>query len=238
MTFSVGGLNASGEYADTNLSVYTKDSFECDGLTVNPDFEAKGSFEVFYYDADGEFIGTSGTQESTDGEYAKGDAFPYAKYARVVITPAVPTNEDGVEEEDFKIRFYEPAIYASEYTITVAKEQRDVTGNLWRSFDSSMMKNGTHDISDNAPMGELEGTAPHYHLETDAVKGFKSLYLESADGASFAVFFYNAKKNLISWKSVTLDGEPESIELENGTCYVCFDFESADQSGEKIYAMK
>ena len=48
--FSVGGMNANGEYVNVTNSIYTKDFIECDGLVIEPDFEAQGSYQVFYYD--------------------------------------------------------------------------------------------------------------------------------------------------------------------------------------------
>ena len=37
--FSVGGLSSDGKYIETDGSIYTKDAFECQGLTITPDFE-------------------------------------------------------------------------------------------------------------------------------------------------------------------------------------------------------
>ena len=122
--FSVGGINDEGNYVKTDYSIYTKDMFECLGLTIEPDFEATGTYQVFYYDSNKAFLGATNAMNADDGAYAMGDTFTNARYARVMITPAVPVDEDGIAEEDFRIRFYESASYAKDYTITVNKEQK------------------------------------------------------------------------------------------------------------------
>ena len=38
--FSVGGINEQGKHVDTKTSIYTKEMFECQGLSIEPDFEA------------------------------------------------------------------------------------------------------------------------------------------------------------------------------------------------------
>ena len=122
--FSVGAINAEGNYVKSDLSIYTKDMFECQGLSVEPDFEATGTYQVFYYDADKAFLGATEVLNAEDGVYNCGDAYFTAQYARIMITPDVPVDEDGNEVEDFKIRFYEVNGYASDYKITVKKEQK------------------------------------------------------------------------------------------------------------------
>lgn len=121
--FGVGGIDENGNYEKSDVSIYTKDMFECQGLTIEPDFEATGTYKVFYYDANKNFLGSTDELEATEGVYTKGDDFIVAKYARIMITPGIPVDEDGNVEEDFKIRFYEVVGYANDYTITVNKKQ-------------------------------------------------------------------------------------------------------------------
>ena len=54
-----------------------------------------------------------------------------AKYARIVITPDTPVDEDGKVEEDFKIHWYNKLTYANDYTITVDKKQVYVAPDLF-----------------------------------------------------------------------------------------------------------
>lgn len=131
LSFEVGGINGEGNHINTKTSIYTKDMFECQGLTIEPDFEATGTYQVFYYDSNKNFIHATDVFKVTDGVYKKGNNIGNAKYARIVITPDVPIDEDANEEKDFKIRFYEVASYASDYVITVNKKQNFKLPNLF-----------------------------------------------------------------------------------------------------------
>lgn len=127
--FAVGGINEQGNYVESKTSIYTKDMFECQGLTIEPDFEATGTYQVFYYSENKNFLGSTDVMNAEDGVYNKGETFAVAQYARVMITPDVPTDEDGNVEEDFKIHFYEVVSYANDYTITVNKKQKFVSAS-------------------------------------------------------------------------------------------------------------
>ena len=121
--FAVGAIDDSGNFEKSDVSIYTKDMFECQGLSIEPDFEATGTYRVFYYDSNKNFIGATDELNAEDGVYNITPDYYLATYARIQITPDVPVDEDGKEVEDFKIRFYEVAGYANEYTITVNKKQ-------------------------------------------------------------------------------------------------------------------
>lgn len=162
LSFSVGGINAEGNYEKTDLSIYTKDMFECQGLSIEPDFEATGTYKVFYYDSDKKFIGATNELNAEDGVYTKGDKFVVAQYARIMITPDVPVDEDGVEEEDFKIRFYEAMSYAGDYTITVSKEQTFAyTDNLFQ-IDPSMDGQYWYGLSEHTTLTPIEASTDTY----------------------------------------------------------------------------
>ena len=122
--FAVGGINEKGNYVESKTSIYTKDMFECQGLSIEPDFEATGTYKVFYYDSNKNFLGATEALNAEDGVYNKESIFAFAKYARIMITPVVPVDEDGNEKEDFKIRFYDVVGYANDYTISVKKDQK------------------------------------------------------------------------------------------------------------------
>ena len=121
--FSVGAINDQGIYEKSDKSIYTKELIECKGLTITPDFEAEGSFQVFYYDYDGAFLEATSVMEASSGSYKKDDEYPEARYCRIMITPDVPVDEDGNVDEDFKIRSISVISYANDYTITVNKNQ-------------------------------------------------------------------------------------------------------------------
>ena len=113
--FSRGDLDSKGEYIESNQAIYTAEAFECKGLKIEPDFEFKGSFDVYYYDENGYFI-----DSKKDMRYTYNEDYPLAYAARVVIHPEIPTD---VKKDDFKIKFYEVLKYAKMLTITVDKDQ-------------------------------------------------------------------------------------------------------------------
>lgn len=121
--FAVGSVDENGNYVESKTSIYTKDLLECQGLTIEPDFEASGTYQVYYYSADKQFMGATGIFDVDDGVYTDDSTYSLAKYCRIVITPAIPTDDAGNPKENFKIRFYEVAKYANDYTITVNKDQ-------------------------------------------------------------------------------------------------------------------
>ena len=135
--FSVGSINAQGNYEKSNLSVYTKEMFACDGLTIEPDFEANGTYRVFYYDNNKNFMGATPLMESEDGIYKTEAEYRFARYARIVITPDTPADDNGDEVEDFKIRSYNVSTYVRDYTITVNKDQ---SFNISKKLASNRIK--------------------------------------------------------------------------------------------------
>jgi hypothetical protein len=162
--FAVGAVNDDGVYEKSNTSVYTKNVIPCQGLTIDPDFEATGTYQVFYYGENKNFIGATSVINSEDGIYKKGNTFPTAKYCRIMITPDAPLDEEGNEQKDFKIRFYEVGGVVGDYDITVSKNQN-------YSFESSL-KN-LDDVCEVLGMGiyntELAtfeaGTSPFYFFD-------------------------------------------------------------------------
>ncbi len=124
IAFKRGALNNLGFYIESDQSIYTKDLIECQGLEIEPDFETIGTYQVYYYDANKQFIDkTDKINSQTDGVYVKGDNHRFAKYCRIVITPEAPKDEDGHVIEDYAIKFYEVAGIAGKYKISVNKEQ-------------------------------------------------------------------------------------------------------------------
>lgn len=123
--FKKGALDSAGFYTESDTSIYTKDLIECQGLVIEPDFEATGDYQVFYYGADKVFIGATELMDAhLDGMYTKGSDFAFAKYCRIVISPDTPTDNDGYPVDDWKIRFWEVAGYADDYKISVNKNQK------------------------------------------------------------------------------------------------------------------
>ena len=122
--FKKGALDEYGYYEESDTSIYTKDLIECQGLVIEPDFEATGKYQVFYYSANKTFVGASDQFDAhLDGIYEKGNTFNFAKYCRIVISPDAPVDEDNRPVDKWKIHFWEVAGYADDYKITVNKNQ-------------------------------------------------------------------------------------------------------------------
>ena len=167
--FTRGSLDESGNFVKGEISIVTEDLFECQGLTIKPDFKALGTYQVYYYTANKTFLGTTGVLNTSAGGYAKNASFLDAKYARIVITP------DDEGDEDFKIRFFEIASYANYYTITVNKKQNFKAYNYYE-IDADMVGYAYY-------VDEVQGT-----LSANATVGYyASKWFDVDDGATFRV---------------------------------------------------
>lgn len=125
--FKRGAIDLNGNYVESKTSIYTKDLIECQGLEIVPDFEATGNYQVFFYDVNKLFIGSTEIIDAHNGGvYTKGEDFPYAKYCRVVITPENEKDDYGNTIEDWEIKFYEVAGIANKFDITVNKKQKNI----------------------------------------------------------------------------------------------------------------
>lgn len=137
IVFERGGINEQGVFFKTKQSIVTKDLIECQGLKIEPDFEASGEFQVFYYAQDNTFMGASDVMEATDGIYEKGETFLLAKYCRIVISPDAPMDDEGYREVDFEIAFYEVVGFADDYKITVNKKQNVSVAKIVDGYDNN-----------------------------------------------------------------------------------------------------
>lgn len=123
LSYDVGGLNKVGAYEKREDCIYTKDAFECQGLKITPDFDGQVSYQVFFYDANGQYLECS---EVLTDVY---EGTPLlAAYARIMIFP------DG----DDKISWYEVGKYARTLTVDIDKIQHSFSVNLFEG-DSAMI---------------------------------------------------------------------------------------------------
>ena len=120
--FSVGGIDANGEYVETKDSIFTKEMFLCQGLTVEPDFTLDSTYSIYFYNYDGLFL--ESFEDLTDKFVNRVPEL--AKYARISI--------DSADGEDLK--WYEIASVAKRLKITVDKKQ-DFTLTNWFSLDKA-----------------------------------------------------------------------------------------------------
>ena len=109
-TYAIGLLDAEGEYEQGTSSIYMKDYYSVDGLTVEIEDKATVTYKLFFYDADKEYIPNSATPDLSLN-YDGSSAPVTAEYFRIMITP---TN-------DAEVSFFEINNYASQLTVTINK---------------------------------------------------------------------------------------------------------------------
>ena len=110
--FSVGGLNASGEYVDQESTIFTEDLIECQGLTITPDLKTTSYYKVFLYGHDKQFIEST---EALRSIYKLTNTS--AQYCRIVIYPQNTT------EDDATLNFFDIWGVAKEFKIEVNRKQ-------------------------------------------------------------------------------------------------------------------
>ena len=112
--YAVGCIDEEGDIDDSDVSIYTKKTFEFDVLVVDWDEEKNGSYQLFFYDEDDEFVSASEVYNA-DAEIEMVEG---AETARLVITPTL-------EEKD-EINFFEIAKYSRYVKLTseTAKEEK------------------------------------------------------------------------------------------------------------------
>ena len=110
LAFSVGGLDGTGAYMDTNASIYTKDAFECQGLNITLDFDNMIEYKVYFYDQNNDFVHTTGTRTNA---FVDTEVPFFAKFARIVVTPT----------EDDVVSTLEVNKYAKQINVSVNREQ-------------------------------------------------------------------------------------------------------------------
>lgn len=159
--FSRGSLNSSGKYVETNQSIYTKEAFGCMGLRIEPDFEFEGTYDVYYFDYNDNFIEAKiGLDTIYDEDY------PLAMMARIVIHPDTP---DGENTSEYKIKWYQVSGIANMFDITVNENQKWIyeSDNLYDSKNTQMKKSFGFPVDDNGVITDWDRIE---FYETDGIK--------------------------------------------------------------------
>ena len=149
LNYDIGGLDANGEFEETDASIYTKNAFEAQGLKVEVDFDSTVDYELFFYDKYGDFISSTGALEKNFD-----DEIPLvASHARIEITPKA--DEDG-------IKWYEKSGYASQLTIKVnEKQEYNLTENLFK-IDPKLDGSKWYGLSSNSTLTAVESSDGTY----------------------------------------------------------------------------
>ena len=114
--FSVGGLDENGKFVENNQAIYTEKLIECDGLTIDRDFESTVKYEVFFYDENEAFLESSG---SLEGRFTEDEIPEGAEFCRIMIVPEIP---EDVDADEFKIGIFKVRGYAKQLIIKVDRK--------------------------------------------------------------------------------------------------------------------
>lgn len=179
-SYNIGALDlATGKYVESDGAIYTKDGFECQGLTTTLDFDAIIKYQLYFYDEYDEFIHTTGTM---DGVFYSTGVPVYAKYVRVVIIP----------NEDENINWFEKFDYAKQLTIKVNKEQnfKSFGENLYK-IDSTLELGSYYDPLNGVTIKNDDNM--RMSSEIVCTKKHNSLFIQerSIEGRIFRIYLYN-----------------------------------------------
>lgn len=113
-TFHIGSLDSKGEYVESDDALYS-DLFECQGLTVKPDFTSNVEYSIYFYYLDETFAKATETLEDA---YTAPVNESY-RYARILIMP----DKEGKTSEDYKIWFWNIPGISNDLEISVSTNQ-------------------------------------------------------------------------------------------------------------------
>ena len=231
--FSQGSLDEAGEYVPGKASIYTKELFECKGLSIELDYESNVNYRVFFYDEEEKFVSSTALLgKTTDIEVPE-----EAIYARILI---VPVWDSTVEVKDRVVRWYNIHKYSSQLEIRVLRDQ-NAKENLvdtlvlseigkMRKWDSAMAADLTDELNYKTT---VEATDVDRVESIDIIvpeNGQVSYVFYDADGKSLN----NANKSI----SGTTEGTTVTVEGPANAVYVHFNFSyenNNDLTGYEIY---
>ena len=231
--FSVGGLDDSGKFKSTTASIYTKDAFECKGLSVKLDFDSNVKYQAFYYNKLGEFVSKSEV-------FTKSNEFTLPSgvtHARFVIYPIWSAD---VDKEDRVCHWYDVSKYSSQIEIRVLKEQGTKKGNIINSLtftEDGYKRNSTYTMNADAiaASGYVSTIDPVDISDVDSVR----IYVPAGGIVSY-IFYTNTGTSMNS-KELVVDGTSgevtETIDLPLYAEYVHFNFSIENLADVYDYAI-
>lgn len=205
LNWQVGALDANGDYRATKGSIYTKDPFDCQGLTVELDFEANVSYQIYFYDSEVKFI--SSTAVMTDN--FKSENIPViAAKARIVVTP----------KNDNDISSSERRSYAKQLTITVLKEQSGVSDKVVLTYEDGVKVYADFELKVN----EDKSAKEQYKTSKPVnLSGYTKICV--FDKSPFCVYFGDKDgKNIGDQYKIYMKAEVYEIDIPVGAVYVRF----------------
>ena len=213
-SFEVGGLGADGKYVDTDESIYTKDSFECQGLEVKLDFDSNVTYQAFYYDELDKFISATPVYEESLKLSVPADAI----YARLVVTPIWG---DDVDKDDRVCHWYNVYKYANQLEISVLKDQEVETEFVYTNISLTdttkfTFESGVYYSASGEKVVDSQGNGydSYTYCATEDVK----FYVETTlNNAQYVIVKNDGSATRYQMSAGTfLVGEENAIELSAG----------------------
>lgn len=132
-TYHIGSLDENGFYKESDDSIYS-DLFECQGLTVKPDFTSDVEYSIYFYYLDETF---AEVKEDLTASFTSPVDESY-RYARILINP----NKKGKGSDDYKIYFWNVLGISNDLEISVKSKQPKLSNlaeveNEGRTWDTA-----------------------------------------------------------------------------------------------------
>lgn len=218
LSFGVGGLDSTGKYMSTDKSIYTKDAFECQGLSVSLEFDSEISYQIYFYDQNNDFVHTTGKLE---GAFVS-DSIPFfAKYARIVITP----------DDDEKVTTLEVLKYAKQLNAKVNREQgfKNYTENLMEvDIEGSLLQGDNEVVS-----SDIDGAFISKYVNISSYDEGLMFRIYTTDISGSAIFLYDFSKNYLG-KVVVKDVSVSVFTSSEGINYYEVSLEKLREKYEDI----
>ena len=218
LSFGVGGLDSAGKYMSTDKSIYTKDAFECQGLSVSLEFDSEISYQIYFYDQNNDFVHTTGKLESA----FVSDSIPFfAKYARIVITP----------DDDEKVTILEVLKYAKQLNAKVNREQgfKNYTENLMEVDVEGSLLQGDNEVVSS----DIDGAFISKYVNISSYDEGLMFRIYTTDISGSAIFLYDFSKNYLG-KVVVKDVSVSVFTSSEGINYYEVSLEKLREKYEDI----
>ena len=222
LSFSVGGLDGTGAYMDTNTSIYTKDAFECQGLNITLDFDNMIEYKVYFYDQNNDFVHTTGTRTNA---FVDTEVPFFAKFARIVVMPT----------EDDVVSTLEVNKYAKQINVSVNREQG------FKNYTENLIKDP---ITKNSSISFTDGTVTTTEGETKSVtdyinvSDYKEALIFKTKGEmteTNCIYVYANDKSFIGYAPIAGNASL-MFKSSEGVCYYNINLSSALKYGEELRA--
>ena len=224
--FSVGAIGADGEYAENDQTLYIKKMFECKGLTVELDYESNTEYVIYWYNLDGNLLNST---EKLDKSF-NGEVPAAAKYARIMLIPAVP---EGETKSSFSINFFEKYGFANDVKIRVSRDQN--MENLLEEGQINIIAQPDPSTNNkNLVYQEAEGK-----IVSEPIKlaKYSELYVKNNDKTKFMVYVVDSENVILG--SYEVKGEDfktiKSSDYVGGYLVITY---SVDDAEPAVYPYK